>query len=91
MAHSAVECDGRRLRVMERKEQKVFRRYDDHIEVCGRCGGEGILTMWPENDPYKLAEPIERECPLCEGSGLVRKRMQTVVDIEPYKPRRGLN
>lgn len=73
---------------MERKEQKVFRRWDRRVEVCGRCGGEGVLETWPEHDPYKMSEPTVARCPLCEGSGLVWKRMVTVIDIEPYRPRK---
>lgn len=70
---------------MERREQKIFQRQNRSIEVCGKCGGEGKILVWPEGDLWKQEEPTLEVCPLCEGSGLLRKTVTITTDLSPFK------
>jgi len=67
------------------KEQKIFHRYNRVVEVCGKCGGRGKITVWPEADIFKLTKPKEEKCPLCEGSGMLQKTITTTIDLSPFK------
>lgn len=70
---------------MERREQKNFQRQNRSVEVCGKCGGEGKILVWPEGDLWKQEEPTLEVCPLCEGSGLLRKTVTITTDLSPFK------
>lgn len=69
----------------QKKEQKIFHRYHRSVEVCGKCGGEGKILVWPEGDLWKQDEPTEEICPLCEGSGMLRKTVTITTDLTPFK------
>ena len=69
----------------QRKEQKIFHRYIRTVEVCGKCGGEGKILVWTEGDLWKQDEPTEEICPLCEGSGMLRKTVTVTTDLAPFK------
>ena len=69
----------------QQKEQKIFHRYYRSVEVCGRCNGEGKILVWPKGDLWKQQEPSEELCPLCEGSGMLRKTVTTTIDLTPFK------
>lgn len=69
----------------QRKEQKIFHRYIRTVEVCGKCGGEGKILVWPGGDLWKQDEPTEEICPLCEGSGMLRKTVTITTDLAPFK------
>lgn len=49
------------------------------IEVCRNCKSEGKVTI---DTPFP--EPAEVICPICGGSGLVRKHIEGFVSIEPF-------
>lgn len=68
-----------------RKEQKIFHKYIRTVEVCGKCGGDGKILVWPEGDLWKQDEPTEEICPLCEGSGMLRKTVTVTTDLAPFK------
>lgn len=70
---------------MGKQEQKIFQRHNRSIEVCGKCGGEGKILVWPEGDLWKQEEPTLEVCPLCEGSGLLRKTVTIITDLVPFK------
>lgn len=67
------------------KEQKIFNRYYRSVEVCGKCGGEGIITVYTEGDIYKDGPSLERVCPLCEGYGMLRKTVTITTDLAPFR------
>lgn len=69
----------------QQKEQKIFHRYYRSVEVCGRCNGEGKILVWPKGDLWKQQEASEELCPLCEGSGMLRKTVTTTIDLTPFK------
>ncbi len=69
----------------QRKEQKIFHRYIRTVEVCGKCGGDGKILVWSEGDLWKQDEPTEEICPLCEGSGMLRKTVTVTTDLAPFK------
>lgn len=69
----------------QRKEQKIFHRYIRTVEVYGKCGGDGKILVWPEGDLWKQDEPTEEICPLCEGSGMLRKTVTVTTDLAPFK------
>lgn len=69
----------------QRKEQKIFRRFNRTVEVCGKCGGEGKILVYPEDDMWKQQEPKIEICPLCEGSGMLHKTVTTTIDLRPFK------
>lgn len=71
--------------IKDRSEQKIFYRYNRTVEVCGKCGGEGKILVWPEGDLWKQEEPTEELCPLCEGSGLLQKTVTIRTDLSPFK------
>lgn len=69
----------------QRKEQKIFQRFNRTVEVCGKCGGEGKILVWADSDLWKQDEPTEEICPLCEGSGMLRKTVTITTDLTPFK------
>ena len=69
----------------QKKELKIFQRYIRTVEVCGKCGGEGKILVWPEGDLWKQHEPTEEACPLCEGSGMLRKTVTITTDLTPFR------
>ena len=49
------------------------------IEVCRNCKSEGKVTM---ETPF--AKNTKVTCPICGGSGLVRKHIEGFVSVEPH-------
>lgn len=70
---------------LQEKEQKIFRRSHHSVEICGRCGGEGQILVWPEGDLWKQDEPTLEICPLCEGTGLLHKTVTITTELAPFK------
>ena len=68
-----------------RKEQKIFHRYYSSVEVCGKCGGNGKISVFEEKDIWKQKPPTIITCPLCEGSGMLKKTVTTITDLQPFK------
>lgn len=54
------------------------------IEVCRNCKSEGTVEV----DSFSGAHRVS--CPICGGSGLVRKRIVGEVTVEPYKKKAGI-
>ena len=52
------------------EKRREFTR--DTIEVCRNCKAEGTVLA------------LRIPCPVCGGSGLVRKHIEGFVSIEPY-------
>lgn len=51
----------------------------DTIEVCRNCKAEGnVMAETP------FATHAKATCPICGGSGLVRKHIEGFVSVEPY-------
>lgn len=48
------------------------------IEVCRNCKAEGKVEIESFNGRHKAT------CPICGGSGLVRKHIEGFVSVEPY-------
>ncbi len=48
------------------------------IEVCRNCKAEGKVAV------ESFAGHSRVTCPICGGSGLVRKHIEGFVSIEPY-------
>lgn len=69
----------------QRYEQKIFRKYHRTVEACGKCNGTGKVLVYPEDDVWKLQDPDEMVCPLCEGSGLLHKTVTVTTDLSPFK------
>ena len=57
------------------EKRREFAR--NSIEVCRNCKNEGMVVV----KNYSALMP----CPVCEGSGLVRKRIVGEVTVEPYR------
>lgn len=70
----------------EMKEQKIFQRFNESIEICGKCGGHGVVKVYPGADIFKVTEPRLETCPLCEGSGRLKKVVTVTTDLSPFKP-----
>lgn len=64
------------------EKRREFSR--DTIEVCRNCRSEG--EVWGDEDIYCNIQRVT--CPVCGGSGLVRKRIEGTVTVEPYKRKR---
>lgn len=58
---------------------KVFHR--DIVEACRNCRGEGYVAKPSTGKSYYGKET----CPVCEGSGLIRKRIEGSVTVEPHR------
>ena len=52
----------------------------DTIEVCRNCKAEGSVYGRTEDGRSHVLEI----CPVCCGSGLVRKHIEGVVAVEPH-------
>jgi DnaJ-class molecular chaperone len=59
------------------KKRRDFTR--DTIEVCRNCKAEGTVEVDSFNGSHKV------KCPICGGSGLVRKHIEGYVAVEPYE------
>lgn len=59
------------------EKRREFTR--DTIEVCRNCKAEGKVMV---ETPFD--EDIKATCPICGGSGLVRKHIEGFVSVEPY-------
>lgn len=70
----------------EKKEPKIFHRYQRTVEVCGKCGGDRKVYEWPDWDIWKMSDGEEKTCPLCEGSGMLNKTVTITTDLSPFKP-----
>lgn len=68
------------------------RNYDkESIEVCRNCKGTGVAYTLPEFHPYgKEDAPEPYECPVCQGSGRVKKTLNIEITIEPYPGKSGV-
>lgn len=68
------------------------RNYDkESIEVCRNCKGTGVAYMVPKFHPYgKEDDPQPYECPVCRGSGRVKKTSNIRITIEPYPGKSGV-
>lgn len=68
------------------------RNYDkESIEVCRNCKGTGVAYTEPEFHPYgKEDDPQPYECPVCQGSGRVKKTLNIKITIEPYPGKSGV-
>lgn len=60
------------------EKRKVFSY--DKIEVCRNCSSEGRVL--------EAGRTVFTVCPVCCGSGLVRKHYEGTVTVEPYGKRR---
>jgi len=63
------------------EKRKEFSR--NTIEVCRNCKSEGMAEVDSFTGRHKVP------CPVCGGSGLVRKRIVGVVTVEPYEKQSG--
>ena len=59
------------------KKRREFSRIT--IEVCRNCKAEGKVEVGSFNGAQKV------KCPVCCGSGLVRKQIVGSVTVEPYE------
>lgn len=59
------------------EKRREFTR--DTIEVCRNCKAEGKVEVDSFNGRHRVT------CPICSGSGLVRKHIEGSVAIEPYE------
>lgn len=65
--------------------EKVRNYEKESIEVCRNCKGTGIAYTVPEFHPYgREDDPQPYECPVCRGSGRVKKTLNIEITIEPY-------
>ena len=56
--------------------EKVRNYEKESIEVCRNCKGTGIAYTVPEFHPYgREDDPQPYECPVCRGSGRVKKTL----------------
>ncbi len=58
------------------EKRRKFSHYT--IEECRNCKAEGMVEADRFNGSHKA------KCPICGGSGLVRKHIEGSVTIEPY-------
>lgn len=57
------------------KKERYYER--ERIEVCRNCQGFGLVLLDGEFLPSTT-------CPVCEGSGRVKKTSKVAITIEPY-------
>lgn len=60
--------------------EKVTTFYRDTVEACRNCRAEGYVAKPATANCYYGKEV----CLVCEGSGLVRKRIEGSVTVEPH-------
>lgn len=71
--------------------EKVCNYEKESIEVCRNCKGTGIAYTVPEFHPYgREDDPQPYECPVCRGSGRVKKTLNIEITIEPYPGKSGV-
>lgn len=66
------------------REARESRRYQRTIEVCRQCEGKGRVWHFPPEEVRKFEEGHWEPCRICKGSGMVRKLVTTITEIEPY-------
>ena len=67
--------------------EKVRNYEKESIEVCRT----GIAYTVPEFHPYgREDDPQPYECPVCRGSGRVKKTLNIEITIEPYPGKSGV-
>lgn len=62
-----------------------------HIELCGICGGAGVVYAYEDYDLLKLRTPKETTCPCCNGTGRVLKSKEIMVQVEPFDTEKAKN
>lgn len=71
--------------------EKVRNYNKESIEVCRNCKGTGVAYTVPELHPCgKEDDPQPYECPICRGSGRVKKTLNIKITIEPYPDKSGV-
>lgn len=73
------------------EKRREFTR--DTIEVCRNCKAEGKVdavaeverTSSPRHVKTDEVRTSKVKCPVCDGSGLVRKHIEGSVTVEPYE------
>lgn len=55
---------------------------NEKIELCRNCQGTGKVETKPVFGRAKM-----ETCPVCMGSGLMKKHIEGTVEVEPYNPR----
>ncbi len=61
------------------EKRREFTR--DTIEVCRNCKAEGKVEV----EMFSGSSIAKVPCPICGGSGLVRKHIEGFVTVEPYE------
>jgi DnaJ-class molecular chaperone len=57
----------------------------ERVELCRNCQGAGVVFTTPDFHPHgREVEATPIECPVCGGSGRVRKVLDIKITIEPY-------
>jgi DnaJ-class molecular chaperone len=56
------------------KKERTYEK--ERIEVCRNCHGAGLA---PTDDGQ-----VSGKCPVCGGSGRIKKRVNIEITIEPY-------
>jgi len=66
---------------------KIRNYISDRIEICRNCLGTGTVEE-EKGGITGLFRPgfLKAECPVCGGSGRVRKIVDITITIEPYAP-----
>ena len=67
---------------MKKEEYEISKRIES-IEICGRCGGHGVVEVSQES--WSTEDPEFKTCPLCEGSGRLNKVVTVNTWISPFK------
>ncbi len=60
----------------------------DTIEVCRNCKAEGTAIVEEFDKAGNHTGRHKEICPVCGGSGLVRKHIEGFVTVEPHKKSR---
>lgn len=60
--------------------EKVTTFHRDTVEACRNCRAEGYVAK-PESGKTYYGKEV---CPVCEGSGLIRKRIEGSVTVSPH-------
>lgn len=70
----------------ERKERHFDKKT---VEICRNCQGTGRVIPTPCAGPNP-GEQIPIVCPVCRGSGRVKKTKNIKITIEPYPGKSGV-